>query len=82
MPDVVGFAADDACAIVRAAGLVPYGPGHTPAPTTGVVTAQRPIPAAGADHGAAVVLWTGDKSDAGVLPGPSPLAPASPVSAT
>lgn len=78
---MVGFDVDDACAIVRAAGLVPYGPGHTAAPTTGVVTAQRPIPAAGAEWGAAVVLWTGDKSSAGVVPGPPPLAPASPVSA-
>lgn len=79
---MVGFDADDACAIVRAAGLVPHGPGHTPAPTAGVVTAQRPIPAAGAERGAAVVLWTGNKSDAGVLSGPSPMAPASPVPAT
>lgn len=79
---MVGFDADDACAIVRAAGLVPYGPGHTAAPTTGVVTAQRPIPAAGAECGAAVMLWTGDKHDADVLPGPTPLAPASPVPVT
>jgi beta-lactam-binding protein with PASTA domain len=79
VPDVVGFDADDACAIVRSAGLVPCGPGKTVAPASGVVTAQRPIPGAGAERGASVVLWSGDKPDAEVLSGPSPLAPASPM---
>jgi hypothetical protein len=79
VPDVVGFDADDACAIVRSAGLVPCGPGHTAAPASGVVTAQRPISGAGAEHGSAVALWTGDKPDADALSSPSPLAPASPA---
>lgn len=57
VPDVVGLGAEDACAIVRAAGLVPSGPNFTAAPETGVVTAQRPIGAAGAEEGAIVFLW-------------------------
>ena len=80
VPDVVGFDASDACAMVRAAGLVPYGPNRTAAPTSGTVTAQRPIPTAGAERGAPVTLWTSDKPGSGELAGPPPLAPASPMS--
>lgn len=58
VPDVVGLGAEDACAIVRAAGLEPYGPKHAPEPTSGVVTAQRPIGNAGAVEGSPVFLWT------------------------
>ncbi|MGH3451473.1 MAG: PASTA domain-containing protein [Haloechinothrix sp.] len=55
---MVGFGAEDACEIVRAAGLVPSGPDFTEAPATGVVIAQRPIGAAGAEEGNLVFLWT------------------------
>lgn len=78
---MVGFDASDACAMVRGAGLVPYGPKLTAAPTSGTVTAQRPVPTAGAEQGAAVILWTRDHSGSDALSGPPPLAPASPMSA-
>lgn len=58
VPDVVGLGAVDACAIIRAAGLEPYGPDFAPEPTAGVVTAQIPIGTAGAEEGSAVFLWT------------------------
>lgn len=58
VPDVIGLDADDASAIVRRAGLVPFGPEYTAEPTSGVVTAQRPIGTAGSERGAAVFLWT------------------------
>lgn len=58
VPDVVGLNADDACAIVRAAGLVPRGPNSTTAPTEGTITAQRPIAMAGAVVDDPVTLWT------------------------
>jgi beta-lactam-binding protein with PASTA domain len=57
VPDVVGFSASDACAIVQAATLVPYGPQFSSAPTTGVITAQQPEPGAGVKEGAPVFLW-------------------------
>ncbi|WP_089302999.1 PASTA domain-containing protein [Haloechinothrix alba] len=57
VPDVVGFDAREACAIVRAAGLVPYGPDYTAEPDSGIVMAQAPIANAGAECGAAVFLW-------------------------
>lgn len=58
VPDVVGFGAEDACAMVRRAGLVPIGPEETGAPASGVVTSQRPVGNAGAESGSQVVLWT------------------------
>ncbi|MCA1655469.1 MAG: PASTA domain-containing protein [Pseudonocardiaceae bacterium] len=79
VPDVVGFDASDACAMVRAAGLEPCGPDHTTAPTTGTVTAQRPISAAGAERGAQVTLWTTDRPGGSVPLGSPRLAPGSPV---
>jgi beta-lactam-binding protein with PASTA domain len=57
VPDVVGFSASDACEIVQAANLVPYGPRFSSAPTTGVITAQQPDPGADAKEGAPVFLW-------------------------
>ncbi|WP_253854581.1 PASTA domain-containing protein [Prauserella alba] len=73
VPDVVGLGAEDACDIVRRAGLVPVGPDGAPAPGTGVVSAQRPIGAAGAEEGAKVALWTHPgKDSAEALVGPSP----------
>jgi hypothetical protein len=75
---VVGFGASEACDLVRAAGLEPHGPDLTPAPTTGVVTAQRPIAAAGAEQGDPVILWTRHDSHGADEPAPPPLAPASP----
>lgn len=57
VPDVVGLGAADACEIIRAAGLEPFGPDHTAPPSSGVVTAQRPIAAAGAERGSPVFLW-------------------------
>lgn len=74
VPDVVGLGADDACEIVRRAHLVPFGPEGTAAPTSGVVTEQRPIGSAGAEEGAPVYLWTHPSKDlAGSLTGPSPV---------
>ncbi|MEU6643068.1 PASTA domain-containing protein [Saccharomonospora sp. NPDC046836] len=58
VPDVVGLGAQDACSIVRGAGLVPVGPDGADEPTSGVVTAQRPVGTAGAEKGTEVVLWT------------------------
>ncbi|MQA63963.1 MAG: PASTA domain-containing protein [Actinophytocola sp.] len=58
VPDVVGLSADDACAVVRAAGLVPTGPNSTTAPTEGTIVAQRPIAMAGAVVDDPVILWT------------------------
>lgn len=58
VPDVVGLSADDACAVVRAAGLVPRGPNSTTAPTVGTIIAQRPIAMAGAVVDDPVILWT------------------------
>lgn len=72
VPDVVGLGAVDACAIVRAAGLVPAGPDSTEAPTTGVVTAQRPIGAAGAEEGTTVVLWAHRRPGTEESPVPPP----------
>lgn len=57
VPDVVGFDAEDACAMIDRAGLVPVGPDETDAPTGGVVTAQRPVGNAGAERGSKVVVW-------------------------
>ncbi|KMS92271.1 PASTA domain-containing protein [Prauserella rugosa] len=73
VPDVVGLGAEDACDIVRRAGLVPVGPDGADAPQSGVVSSQRPIGAAGAEEGATVVLWTHPGRDAAeALVGPSP----------
>jgi beta-lactam-binding protein with PASTA domain len=70
VPDVVGLDAQDACAIVRAAGLEPFGPDYVDAPESGVVTGQAPIATAGAERGAPVFLWTGrgKSSPAPVVP--------------
>ncbi|MGH3440238.1 MAG: PASTA domain-containing protein [Sciscionella sp.] len=71
VPDVVGLGAGDACAVVRAAGLVPYGPDFAEAPETGVVAAQLPVSTAGAEQGTPVFLWTqGGGSGADVMPTP------------
>ncbi|PXY23513.1 hypothetical protein DI005_19335 [Prauserella sp. PE36] len=74
VPDVVGFGAQDACSIVRRAGLVPVGPDDGAEPTTGVVTAQRPVGTAGAEEGAHVVLWThpGRETESELVP-PTPV---------
>ncbi|NKQ55430.1 hypothetical protein HFP15_21335 [Amycolatopsis sp. K13G38] len=58
MPDVIGLGAENACDIVRRAGLVPCGPEGEPEPVTGVVVAQAPVATAGAEQGSEVVLWT------------------------
>ncbi|TCP47211.1 hypothetical protein EV191_1125 [Tamaricihabitans halophyticus] len=55
---MVGLNAADACDIVRAAGLVPYGPDYADEPMSGTVTEQRPIGTAGAEQGSPVFLWT------------------------
>ncbi|WP_213935271.1 PASTA domain-containing protein [Rhodococcus sp. B50] len=70
VPDVVGFDADDACAMVRGAGLVPTGPDGAAAPSSGVIVAQRPIGAAGSEQGAEVILWSQDNGDAHGAPAP------------
>lgn len=68
VPDVVGLDADDACAIIRRASLVPYGPNYEVAPTTGVVTAQRPTASTEEKQEAPVFLWTtGHRDTADVL---------------
>lgn len=80
VPDVVGFDAVDACEMVRAAGLVPYGPQFEPAPATGVIVAQEPEPATGVEPAAAVVLWTEDRrADADLVHGPTSSASAEPA---
>lgn len=79
---MVGLGAEDACTIVRRAGLVPVGPEGADEPTTGVVTAQRPIGTAGAEEGAEVVLWTHpgrDSAEALVPPTPVEAADLDPV---
>lgn len=58
VPDVVGLGSADACEIVRRAGLVPKGPDRTEDPGPGVVVAQAPVAAAGAEAGSEVLLWT------------------------
>lgn len=73
VPDVVGLGAEDACDIVRRAGLVPRGPEGEPAPQPGVVVAQAPVAGAGSTRGDEVVLWTqlGPGSEADLRP-PTP----------
>lgn len=73
VPDVVGLGAEDACEIVRRAGLVPRGPEGEAEPATGVVVAQAPISPAGAEQGSDVVLWTqlGPSSGADLAPPPT-----------
>ncbi|WP_028662050.1 PASTA domain-containing protein [Saccharomonospora saliphila] len=67
VPDVVGLGADDACEIVRRAGLVPVPPeGVAELPMSGIVTAQRPVGAAGAVTGGEVVLWVHPGREASV----------------
>lgn len=79
VPDVVGLGADDACEIVRSAGLVPVGPDGADEPTTGIVTAQRPVGTAGAEEGDQVVLWTHPGRDVTAdLVGPSPVGAGTP----
>ncbi|HJQ44779.1 MAG TPA: PASTA domain-containing protein [Amycolatopsis sp.] len=72
VPDVVGLGSEDACEIVRRAGLVPRGPEGEPEPGGGVVVAQAPVAAAGAEEGSNVILWTqlgpGHAEDAGPPP--------------
>lgn len=58
VPDVVGLGAQDACAIVRRAKLVPRGPEGDDEPASGIVVAQAPIGSAGAEEGSQVTLWT------------------------
>lgn len=74
VPDVVGLGAEDACEIVRRAGLVPRGPEGETEPASGVVVAQAPIAPAGAEQGSEVVLWTqlGPGSDTDLTPPPRP----------
>lgn len=72
VPDVVGFDATDACEMVRAVGLVPYGPGFGPAPTSGTVLAQDPVANADAEPAAAVVMWTQSGKTADELVAPTP----------
>lgn len=74
VPDVVGLGAEDACEIVRRAGLVPRGPEGEPEPGSGVVVAQAPIAPAGAEQGSEVVLWTqlGPGSETDFAPPPRP----------
>lgn len=82
VPDVVGLSAEDACDIVRRAGLVPVGPDGDDSTLSGVVTAQRPIGTAGAEEGAEVVLWTHpgrDSSSDAVLPDPTKIGSVDPV---
>jgi hypothetical protein len=78
VPDVVGFGASEACAIVQAAGLMPAGPDGTAAPTTGVITAQQPEAGASADRGTPVFLWTRGGPGAAEESVPPPWAPAVP----
>lgn len=58
VPDVVGLGAQDACQIVRRANLVPRGPEGDAEPASGIVVAQAPVGAAGAEEGSEVRLWT------------------------
>ncbi len=60
---MVGFDAADACEMVRAAGLIPYGQEYAPAPESGVIMAQAPGAGRVATVGEAVLLQT----DAGDL---------------
>lgn len=79
VPDVVGLGADDACEIVRGAGLVPVPPEGTDEPITGIVTAQRPVGNAGSETGAEVILWTHPGRDVTAdLVAPSPVGAGSP----
>ena len=64
VPDVVSFDAMDGCEMVRAAGLVPYGPGHAPPPEEGVIVKQDPEGFSELAPGAPVVLMTQDSRGA------------------
>jgi beta-lactam-binding protein with PASTA domain len=64
VPDVVGLGTEDACDIVRRARLVPRGPDGEAEPAAGVVVAQAPIAAAGAEEGSEVILWAQPGPDA------------------
>lgn len=55
---MVGLGAQDACEIVRRAHLVPRGPEGDTEPGSGIVVAQAPVGAAGAEEGSEVRLWT------------------------
>jgi hypothetical protein len=68
VPDVVGFRAPDAVAMVRAAGLVPYGLDHGPPPEAGTVTAQTPKARTQAVLGGSVILRTGPAGGRGAGP--------------
>ncbi|KAA9156444.1 PASTA domain-containing protein [Amycolatopsis acidicola] len=72
VPDVIGLGTEDACDIVRRAGLVPRGPDGEASPQPGVVVAQAPVAGAGATRGGEVVLWTqlGPGSGSDILPPP------------
>ncbi len=75
VPDVVGFDADDACEMIRAAGLRPRGPDDTDPPVDGSVVAQDPPAAASVAVGSVVVVRThggGMAGDRG--PGPADIA--------
>lgn len=71
VPDVVGFDVSDACEMLWAAELVPYGPEMAPAPTTGTVVAQEPAAGASAEPAKPVMLWTHGMNAADALVGPS-----------
>lgn len=64
--------------MVQAAGLVPSGPDHTPAPDTGVITAQQPPSGERTEPGTPVFLWTRGGPGSAVEAGPPPLEPAVP----
>lgn len=75
VPDVVGFDADDACEMIRAAGLRPRGPGDTDPPTGGSVVDQEPVAAASVLSGSVVVVRTHGGGMAGDRdPGPADMA--------
>lgn len=77
VPDVVGFDGSDAGEMLRAVGLVPYGPAFGPAPVTGTVVAQDPEALTVTEHAGSVTLWTHGDRTADARVDPTPAEPAS-----
>jgi hypothetical protein len=76
LPDVTRLEATTAATAVLAADLVPCGRNHTPAPTSGTITAQAPDSGARAAPGSTVILETEPGGGHGVTPAePAPNAP-------
>jgi hypothetical protein len=68
VPDVTGLEATAVATAGRVADVGPYGRNHTPAPTSGTITAQAPDSGARAAPGSPVILETEPGGGHGVKP--------------